>query len=213
MILAGNVAMESMGFKTFGFGGGRADVWEPEQDIYWGTEDTWLATSATAASAKLAKPAGRRPDGPDLREPEGPGGNPDPLASARDIRETFARMAMNDEETVALTPAATPSARPTAPATPARSARNPRARTSLEQGLGWRRTASAAAWAATPSPAASKAPGPPTRPWDNGYFDTLFGYEWELTKSPPARTSGRRRTAPVPTPCPTPTTRQAPRRR
>ena len=116
MILAGNVALESMGFKTFGFGGGREDVWEPDEDIYWGSETEWLEDARYTGDRDLENPLAAVQMGLIDVNPEGPNGNPDPIAAARDIRETFARMAMNDEETVALIAGVTPSARPTAPA-------------------------------------------------------------------------------------------------
>ena len=165
MILTGNVALESMGFKTFGFAGGRADVWEPEEDVYWGAEDTWLGdTRATAATASSTTRSPRCRWASSTSIPEGPNGNPDPLASARDIRETFARMAMNDEETVALiagghTFGKTPRRRRRRRMS-ASSRKPPTSRSRASAG----QHASAAAWAATPSPAASKSPGPDARP-------------------------------------------------
>jgi catalase-peroxidase len=150
-----------MGFKTFGFAGGRADIWEPEEDIYWGPETTsGSATSATRGDRELANPLAAVQMGLIYVNPEGPNGNPDPLASGRDIRETFARMAMDDEETVALVAAATPSARPTAPGDAALVGPEPEGAPLEEQGLGWK-NASAAARARTPPPAASRAPGRP----------------------------------------------------
>ena len=185
MILAGNCALESMGFKTFGFGGGRADIWEPEEDIYWGAEDTWLGDKRYTGDRELENPLAAVQMGLIYVNPEGPNGKPDPLASARDIRETFARMAMNDEETVALIAGGH-----TFGKTPRRGRRRPCRARARRRAASRRRAsagsaASAAARAATPSPAASRAPGRrrPTK-WDMGYFDMLFGYEWELTKSP-----------------------------
>ena len=184
MVLAGNVAMESMGFKTFGFAGGRADVFEPQADIYWGPEAEWLGDKRYTGDHELANPLAAVQMGLIYVNPEGPNGDPDPLASARDIRETFKRMAMNDEETVALTAGGhtfgkTHGAGDTALVGPA-----PEGASIEEQGLGWKNkfgtgkgvhaTTSGIEGAWTPNPIQ----------WDNGYFDTLFGYEWELTKSP-----------------------------
>ena len=190
IVLAGNVALELMGFKTFGFGGGRVDTWEPEEDVYWGAETEWLATSDKANSRysgerDLENPLAAVQMGLIYVNPEGPDGNPDPIASGRDIRETFARMAMNDEETVALTAGGhtfgkTHGAgrRP-----PCRAGAGSRA----DRGDGPRLAVEirAAARAVTPSPPASKARGRRTRSSGiSGYFDVLFGYEWELVKSP-----------------------------
>jgi catalase-peroxidase len=184
MILTGNVALESMGFKTFGFAGGRADVWEPEQDIYWGPEGKWLADERYSSDRELQSPLGAVQMGLIYVNPEGPNGNPDPLAAARDIRETFARMAMNDEETVALiagghTFGKTHGAGDTASVGP-----EPEAADIELQGLGWANTFGAGkggdtigsglevTWTSTPTK------------WTNNFFWNLFGYEWELTKSP-----------------------------
>jgi catalase (peroxidase I) len=147
-----------MGFKTFGFAGGREDIWEPEEDIYWGAETEWLGDKRYSGDRDLENPLAAVQMGLIYVNPEGPNGNPDPVASGRDVRETFARMAMNDEETVALSPAATPSASATARAMPPRSAPSPRAPASRSRAWAGR-AASAAARAATPSPAASRAPG------------------------------------------------------
>src|SRR5512146_1950835 len=183
MVLAGNCALESMGFKTFGFGGGREDVWEPEQ-INWGTEDTWLADARYSGDRQLADPLAAVQMGLIYVNPEGPNGNPDPLAAARDIRETFRRMAMNDEETVALiagghTFGKTHGAGPATHVGP-----EPEAAPIEAQGLGWKSSYGTGkggdtitsglevTWTATP-----------TR-WSHGFFENLFGYEWELTKSP-----------------------------
>ena len=184
MILAGNVALESMGFKTFGFGGGREDVWEPEKDIYWGSEGKWLEDKRYSGDRDLENPLAAVQMGLIYVNPEGPNGNPDPVAAARDIRETFARMAMNDEETVALiagghTFGKTHGAGPATHVGP-----EPEAAGIEEQGLGWKssfRTGKGddaigsgleVTWTATPTK------------WSNGFFQNLFGYEWELTKSP-----------------------------
>jgi catalase-peroxidase len=184
MILTGNVALESMGFKTFGFGGGREDVWEPEMDVYWGPETTWLGDERYTGDRELEDPLGAVQMGLIYVNPEGPNGNPDPLAAARDIRETFHRMAMNDEETVALiggghTFGKTHGAGPADAVGP-----DPEAAPMEQQGLGWKSTYGTGkgrdtitsglevTWTSTPTK------------WDNSFFETLFGYEWELTQSP-----------------------------
>jgi catalase-peroxidase len=184
MILAGNVALESMGFKTFGFGGGRADTWEPEDEIYWGPEGKWLADERYSGERDLQSPLGAVQMGLIYVNPEGPNANPDPLAAAKDIRETFRRMAMNDEETVALiagghTFGKTHGAGPADNVGP-----EPESGTIEEQGLGWKskfRTGKAGdaigsglevIWTTTPTK------------WSNNFFENLFNYEWELTKSP-----------------------------
>ncbi|TQV78186.1 catalase/peroxidase HPI [Exilibacterium tricleocarpae] len=184
MILAGNCALESMGFKTFGFAGGRADVWEPEEDIYWGTEETWLGDKRYSGDRDLENPLAAVQMGLIYVNPEGPNGNPDPLASARDIRETFARMAMDDEETVALIAGGHTFGKTHGAGDPAHVGREPEGAAIEEQGLGWKNSLGSGkggdtitsglegAWTATPIR------------WDNAYFDTLFGYEWELVKSP-----------------------------
>ncbi len=184
MILAGNVALESMGFKTFGFGGGREDVWEPDRDVYWGAEDKWLADKRYSGDRDLENPLAAVQMGLIYVNPEGPNGNPDPIAAARDIRETFARMAMNDEETVALiagghTFGKTHGAGPASHVGP-----EPEAAGIEEQGLGWKSSFGTGrggdtitsglevTWTTTPTK------------WSNNFFWNLFGYEWELTKSP-----------------------------
>jgi catalase-peroxidase len=184
LILTGNVALESMGFKTFGFGGGREDIWEPERDIYWGAETTWLGDHRYTGDRVLENPLGAVQMGLIYVNPEGPNGNPDPIAAARDIRETFARMAMDDEETVALiagghTFGKTHGAGETKHVGP-----EPEAAGLEEQGLGWRSSYGTGAggdaitsglevtWTRTPTN------------WGNGFFENLFGHEWELTKSP-----------------------------
>src|SRR5262245_61521051 len=186
MILAGNVALETMGFKTFGFGGGREDVWEPDQDVSWGAERTWLADDRRySGHRELANPFGAVQMGLIYVNPEGPNANPDPIAAAKDIRETFARMAMNDEETVALiagghsfgkTHGAAPSAQYVGP--------DPEAAEIEAQGFGWKNSFRSGkggdaitsgievTWTTTPTK------------WSNNYFENLFKYEWELTKSP-----------------------------
>ncbi|MEU1594955.1 catalase/peroxidase HPI [Streptomyces sp. NPDC005708] len=184
MILTGNVALESMGFETFGFAGGRADVWESEEDVYWGPETTWLGDERYTGDRELENPLGAVQMGLIYVNPEGPNGTPDPIAAARDIRETFRRMAMNDEETVALiagghTFGKTHGAGPADNVGP-----DPEAASIEEQGLGWRSTYGTGkgadaitsglevTWTTTPTQ------------WSNGFFDNLFGYEWELTESP-----------------------------
>ncbi|WP_459199112.1 catalase/peroxidase HPI [Ralstonia pseudosolanacearum] len=184
MILTGNVALESMGFKTFGFAGGRKDVWEPEEDVYWGSETTWLGDQRYTGDRDLENPLAAVQMGLIYVNPEGPNGNPDPIAAARDIRETFARMAMNDEETVALIAGGhsfgkTHGAGPASNVGP-----EPEAAGIEEQGLGWSSrfgtgkgtdaitSGLEVTWTTTP------------RQWSNNFFQNLFGYEWELTKSP-----------------------------
>jgi len=184
MILAGNVALETMGFKTFGFAGGREDVWEPDQDVYWGAETTWLGDKRYSGDRNLENPLAAVQMGLIYVNPEGPNGNPDPIAAARDIRETFARMAMNDEETVALiagghTFGKTHGAGPASHVGP-----DPEAAGLEEQGLGWKNSFGKGingdtitsglevTWSTTPTK------------WSNKFFEHLFGYEWELTKSP-----------------------------
>ncbi|WP_432139467.1 MULTISPECIES: catalase/peroxidase HPI [unclassified Streptomyces] len=184
MILAGNVALESMGFETFGFAGGREDVWEPEEDVYWGPETTWLGDERYSGDRELENPLGAVQMGLIYVNPEGPGGNPDPIAAARDIRETFRRMAMNDEETVALIAGGHTFGK-THGAGPADHVGNdPEAASLEEQGLGWKSTHGSGkggdtitsglevTWTATPTQ------------WGNGFFKNLFEYEYELTESP-----------------------------
>jgi catalase-peroxidase len=187
LVLAGNVAMESMGFKTFGFAGGRADIWEPEQDINWGTEATWLGDERYAANrdaTTLANPLAAVQMGLIYVNPEGPNGTPDPLASARDIRETFARMAMNDEETVALTAGGHTFGKAHGAGPASNVGPEPEGASVEEQGLGWANRFGTGKGADAITSGIEGAWTPhPTR-WDNGYFETLFGYEWELTKSP-----------------------------
>ena len=184
MILAGNVAMETMGFKTFGFGGGRADVWEPEEDVYWGNEDTWLGDKRYSGDRELENPLAAVQMGLIYVNPEGPNGKPDPVASARDIRETFARMAMNDEETVALiagghTFGKTHGAGPATDVGP-----EPEAADITAQGLGWvSKYKSGKAGDAITSGLEGAWTTTPTQ-WSNNYFHNLLSYDWELTKSP-----------------------------
>ena len=189
MILAGNVALESMGFKTFGFAGGRVDIWEPEEDINWGAELKWLAASHDPDSRysgerELANPLAAVQMGLIYVNPEGPDGNPDPVASGRDVRVTFARMAMNDEETVALVAGGHTFGKAHGAGNPALVGPEPEAAPIEQQGLGWRNAHGSGKGADTTTSGIEGAWKPhPTR-WDNGYFDMLFGYEWELTKSP-----------------------------
>jgi catalase-peroxidase len=185
MILAGNCAMESMGFNTFGFSGGREDVWEPDEDVYWGPEKEWLGDKRYTGDRDLENPLAAVQMGLIYVNPEGPNGNPDPLASARDIRETFARMAMNDEETVALIAGGHTFGKTHGAADPSKYVGKEPAGASIEeQGLGWKNTFGSGngvntitsglegAWTTTPTQ------------WSNNYFENLFGYEWELSKSP-----------------------------
>ena len=184
IILAGNVALESMGFKTFGFGGGRADVWEPEDDIYWGPEGKWLADERYSGERDLANPLAAVQMGLIYVNPEGPNGKPDPVAAAKDIRETFRRMAMNDEETVALIAGGHTFGKTHGAGDAALVGAEPEAASIEEQGLGWKsrfRTGKGGdaigsglevTWTTTPTK------------WSNNYFENLFGYEWELSKSP-----------------------------
>jgi catalase-peroxidase len=185
MILAGNVALDSMGFKTFGFGGGRPDVWEPEEEIYWGPEGTWLADERYSGDRDLENPLGAVQMGLIYVNPEGPNGKPDPIAAARDIRETFARMAMNDEETVALIAGGHTFGKTHGAAVPAQYVgAEPEGAGIEEQGLGWKNkfgkgfggdtigSGLEVTWTTTPTK------------WGNNFFTNLFSYEWELTKSP-----------------------------
>jgi catalase-peroxidase len=189
MILAGNVAMESMGFKTFGFAGGRPDVWEPEEDTYWGAENEWLARSdhdlaRYSGDRELENPLAAVQMGLIYVNPEGPDGNPDPLASAKDIRETFARMAMNDEETVALTAGGHTFGKTHGAGPVEHVGREPEAASIEAMGLGWLSTYKSGKGVDTITSGLEGAWTPnPTR-WDMGYFDVLFKYEWEKTKSP-----------------------------
>ena len=185
MILTGNCALESMGFKTFGFAGGREDVWEPQEDVYWGSESTWLGDKRYTGDRELENPLGAVQMGLIYVNPQGPNGIPDPLAAARDIRETFGRMAMNDEETVALIAGGHTFGKTHGAADPSNFVgREPAAASIEEQGLGWKNTYGTGnagdtitsglegAWTSTPTK------------WSNNFFWNLFGYEWELTKSP-----------------------------
>ncbi|MDH5198934.1 MAG: catalase/peroxidase HPI [Gemmatimonadota bacterium] len=184
MILAGNCALESMGFKTFGFGGGREDVWEPEEDIYWGAESEWLGDKRYSGDRELENPLAAVQMGLIYVNPEGPNGNPDPVASGRDIRETFARMAMNDEETVALTAGGHTFGKCHGAGDAALVGPEPEAAPIEEQGLGWKSRYGTGKGGDAITSALEGAWTPNPTQWDMGYFDLLFGYEWELTKSP-----------------------------
>ncbi len=185
MVLVGNCALESMGFKTFGFGGGRVDVWEPEEDVHWGSEDTWLGNKRYTGDRDLQKPLAAVQMGLIYVNPEGPDGNPDPLASARDIRETFARMAMNDEETVALIAGGHTFGKVHGAADPgAYVGPEPEGAAIEEQGLGWKNSLGSGNAGSTITSGLEGAWTTDPITWDNNYFDNLFKYEWELTKSP-----------------------------
>jgi len=189
MILAGNCALESMGFKTFGFGGGRADIWEPEEDVYWGSESEWLATSDKpnsrySGNRELENPLAAVQMGLIYVNPEGPDGNPDPIASGRDVRETFGRMAMNDEETVALVAGGHTFGKAHGAGDPALVGPAPEGAPLEEMGLGWKNSFGTGKGVHTTTSGIEGAWKPNPTKWDNGYFDMLFGYEWELVKSP-----------------------------
>ena len=184
MILAGNVALESMGFKTFGFGGGREDVWEPAEDIYWGAEKTWLGDERHTGTRTLENPLGAVQMGLIYVNPEGPNGNPDPIAAAKDIRETFARMAMNDEETVALIAGGHTFGKAHGAADTKHVGREPEAAELEEQGLGWKNAHGTGKGGGTITSGLEVTwTTTPTR-WSNDFFKHLFTYDWELTKSP-----------------------------
>ncbi len=185
MILAGNVGLESMGFKTFGFGGGRADVWEPEEEIYWGPEGTWLADERYSGDRDLENPLGAVQMGLIYVNPEGPNGKPDPIAAARDIRETFARMAMNDEETVALIAGGHTFGKTHGAAVPAQYVGNePEGAAIEDQGLGWKNKFGKGCGADTIGSGLEVTWTTTPTKWSNNFFTNLFSYEWELTKSP-----------------------------
>jgi catalase-peroxidase len=184
MIFAGNCALESMGFKTFGFGGGREDVWEPEEDIYWGAEAEWLGDKRYSGERDLENPLAAVQMGLIYVNPEGPNGKPDPLASAKDIRETFARMAMNDEETVALTAGGHTFGKAHGAGDAGLVGPEPEGAPIEEQGLGWKSSYGSGKGDDTITSGIEGAWTPNPTQWDNGYFDMLFGYEWELVKSP-----------------------------
>jgi catalase-peroxidase len=184
MVLAGNCAMESMGFKTFGFGGGRADVWEPEEDIYWGTETEWLTDKRYKGERELENPLAAVQMGLIYVNPQGPNGEPDPIASGGDIRETFARMAMNDIETVALVAGGHTFGKCHGAGDAALVGPEPEAASIAEQGLGWTSKHGSGKAGDTITSGIEGAWTPNPIQWDNGYFTTLFKYDWELTKSP-----------------------------
>ncbi len=190
MILTGNVALESMGFKTFGFGGGREDIWEPEQDIYWGSEKEWLGDNRYSGDSdyfgdrELENPLAAVQMGLIYVNPEGPNGNPDPVASGKDIRETFARMAMNDEETVALTAGGHTFGKAHGAGDASHVGPDPEGASIEEQGFGWTSNFGSGKGVDTITSGIEGAWTPTPIAWDNSYFDTLFGYEWELTTSP-----------------------------
>jgi len=184
MILAGNCAIESMGLKTFGFAGGREDVWEPEEDIYWGPETEWLGDKRYSGERDLENPLAAVQMGLIYVNPEGPNGKPDPVASGRDIRETFARMAMNDEETVALTAGGHTFGKSHGAGDAALVGAEPEGAGIEEQGLGWKSSFGSGKGSDAIGSGIEGAWTPNPTQWDNGYFDMLFGYEWELTKSP-----------------------------
>ena len=184
VVLTGNVAMESMGFTTFGFAGGRADVWEPQEDIYWGAETQWLGDTRYTGDRELEQPLAAVQMGLIYVNPQGPNGNPDPMASARDIRETFARMAMNDEETVALIAGGHTFGKSHGAGPEALVGTEPEGASIEEQGLGWKNAFGSGKGEHTITSGVEGAWTPNPIQWDTGYFDTLFGYEWQLTKSP-----------------------------
>jgi catalase-peroxidase len=184
MILAGNCALESMGFKTFGFAGGREDIWEPEEDIYWGSEETWLGDKRYSGDRELENPLAAVQMGLIYVNPEGPNGKPDPVASGIDVRETFARMAMNDEETVALVAGGHTFGKCHGAGDPSHVGPEPEAASIEEQGLGWKSSYGSGKEDDTISSGIEGAWTPKPTKWDMGYFDMLFGYEWEKVKSP-----------------------------
>ena len=184
MILAGNCALESMGFKTFGFGGGREDIFEPEQDINWGNETEWLGDKRYQGERELDNPLAAVQMGLIYVNPEGPNGNPDPIASGIDVRETFARMAMNDEETVALIAGGHTFGKTHGAGDPALVGREPEAAAMEEMGMGWKNSFGTGKAGDTTTSGLEGAWKPNPTTWDNGYFETLFKYDWKLTKSP-----------------------------
>jgi len=184
MILAGNAALESMGFKTFGFGGGRADIWQPEEDIYWGAEAEWLGDKRYSGDRDLEDPLAAVQMGLIYVNPEGPNGEPDPVKSGRDIRETFGRMGMNDEETVALVAGGHTFGKCHGAGDPKLVGREPEAAPLEEQGLGWKNALGTGKGVDTTTSGIEGAWKPNPTKWDMGYFNTMFGYEWELVKSP-----------------------------
>ncbi len=184
IILAGNVAMETMGFKTFGFGGGREDIYAPEEDIYWGAEEEWLASERYSGDRELEDPLAAVQMGLIYVNPEGPDGNPDPVASGRDVRETFGRMGMNDEETVALVAGGHTFGKAHGAGDPSLVGPAPEAADIEEQGFGWTNAFETGKGVHTTTSGIEGAWKPNPTQWDNGYFEMLFTYDWELTKSP-----------------------------
>ncbi len=184
MILAGNCALESMGFKIFGFGGGREDIWEPEEDVYWGSEDTWLGDKRYSGDRELENPLAAVQMGLIYVNPEGPNGDPDPVASGRDVRETFARMAMNDEETVALVAGGHTFGKCHGAGPASHVGPEPESAPTEEQGLGWKSSFKSGKGGDTISSGIEGAWKPNPTKWDMGYLKVLFKYEWELVKSP-----------------------------
>lgn len=184
MILAGNCALESMGFKTFGFGGGREDIWEPEQDVNWGNETEWLGDKRYQGDRQLDDPLAAVQMGLIYVNPEGPNGNPDPVASGKDIRETFARMAMNDEETVALVAGGHTFGKAHGAASATHVGREPEGASIEEMGMGWKNSYGKGSGGDTITSGIEGAWKPNPTKWDNGYFETLFKYDWKLSKSP-----------------------------
>ncbi|MFM7859264.1 MAG: peroxidase family protein, partial [Flammeovirgaceae bacterium] len=185
MILAGNCALESMGFKTFGFAGGREDVWEPQEDVYWGNEKEWLGDQRYKGDRELENPLGAVQMGLIYVNPEGPNGKPDPIAAARDIRETFGRMAMNDEETVALIAGGHTFGKTHGAADPKKYVGAEPAAASIEQqSMGWKNTFGSGSGVHTITSGLEGAWTTTPIQWSNNYFENLFGYDWELTKSP-----------------------------
>jgi catalase-peroxidase len=184
MIFAGNVAMEDMGCKPFGFAGGRADVWEPEEDVYWGPEGDWLADERYTGNRELENPLGAVQMGLIYVNPGGPNGNPDPLLSAHDIRMTFGRMAMNDEETVALIAGGHTFGKGHGAAPDSHVGPEPEGAPTEEQGFGWKNSFGTGKGADTITSGFEGAWTNNPAKWDNGYFENLFGYEWKLTQAP-----------------------------
>jgi catalase-peroxidase len=184
IVLAGTVAMESMGLKTYGYAGGRADIYEPEDEIYWGPESSWLGDERYKGDRQLDNPLGAVQMGLIYVNPQGPNGNPDPIASARDIRETFARMAMNDEETVALVAGGHTFGKAHGAGPESHVGREPEAADIEEQGFGWKNSFGTGKGEHTITSGIEGAWTPNPIQWDNGYFDTLFSYDWVLSKSP-----------------------------
>lgn len=184
MILAGNCALESMGFKTYGFGGGREDIWQPEEDVYWGSEEKWLDDSRYSGERELENPLAAVQMGLIYVNPEGPNGKPDPVASGKDVRETFARMAMNDEETVALVAGGHTFGKAHGAGDPSLIGAEPEGASIEELGLGWTNKFESGKGEHTTTSGIEGAWKPNPTKWDNGYFDMLFRYDWELVKSP-----------------------------